>query len=597
MTEGPRFIGTMEWAERHIRLDGRQFAAKDYPLMKHPARAIDEGAGKVIGLYFPPQVFKTLLVQLRILRTVAVEPVRALFYCKTGEDSLAFSSEKLSPLVDGTPIIQSRFPVQVDYRGGQKLFRFTDAPVSLLSADVRSHRNSRSAQDVYLDEAWQYEKGAMQEIFARTDSYTWRRRRIIATTGSDVDDEVDTLRQTGERWEWHGVCPSCHALTPLEFGGPDDVGGLKWPSDERTREPDGRWRVGPAARETRWVCPLCAKPHEYSTGLLAHLNDERRGAGYVQVNPDGDPKVQFFRASAVAFRDWGELVSEKLKAANARRLGNMELEEEFSRKRAMLPWDPAKLLTASKHVPFGEYNLGDEWEHEGKDPKGQPLRFLTVDVQSGHYWAVIRSWSDKDGHRGESRLLYFGRLVVDGEIEDLRVKYNIHPLGVCLDSAYTPQAVFHLSATRGYLCTNGVKNRDFLHEDNTRRVYSPLRRIDPMLGTELQGRGSSALEFLHSSNGGKHRFTTLRDSKDITGKHYHTVPRDTPDEYLRQAWNETLQRKRNAHGGYDYSWRKLGDNHAFDCEVMQVVLASMYGILSYESLEKEPSKDSVRATE
>ena len=426
----------------------------------------------------------------------------------------------------------------------------------------------------------------MQEIFARTDSFGWRSRKVIASTGSDVDDETDTLWQTGERWEWHGACPSCNAIVPLEVGDPDNPGGLKWPSDERTREPDGRWRIGPVSKLATWQCPACQAHHEFSTATLAHINDANRGARYIQTNPDGDPKVVFYRASAMPFRDWGQLAAEKCKAANARHLGSMELEEEFTRKRAMRPWDPAKLIEVNKSIPWGDYSLADPWEHEGKDAQGLPLRFLTVDVQHGHFWAVVRGWSNKPGHNGESRLMHFEKLWVDGQIEELRKTFNIHPLVVCLDSAYNAQAVYRICAAQGYLCTNGVKNRDFVHEDGIRRLFSPFRKMDPFIGTEFQGSQPGALEFLHGSESGKNRLAVLRQSKDINGKHYHTVARDAPEEYVRQAWGEAQVRKRDPKGGWKYEWKKLRDNHAFDCEVMQVCLASMYGILSSESIEQ-----------
>ena len=51
----------------------------------------------------------------------------------------------------------------------------------------------------------------------------------------------------------------------------------------------------------------------------------------------------FYRASAMPFRDWGQLAAEKCKAANARHLGSMELEEEFTRKRAMLGWEAGQV--------------------------------------------------------------------------------------------------------------------------------------------------------------------------------------------------------------------------------------------------------------
>ena len=56
-------------------------------------------------------------------------------------------------------------------------------------------------------------------------------------------------------------------------------------------------------------------------------------------------------------------------------------------------------------------------------------------------------------------------------------------------------------------------------------------------------------------------------------------------DYLEQIEGEVKIRRQNPRGGFVYEWQQVGDNHLFDCEVAQVVAASMAGFIGAESFE------------
>lgn len=575
----PRLIGTLDWAERHIRLDGQPFVAADYPWLTDIARAVDQQRNAVFGLVFPPQLFKTLFVQLRLLRDVAVDPGRALLYCVTGKDAADLADEKLFPLIDSTPAVSRHFTDDPDKRGSKRLYRFTDAPVSLLSAETRAHRNSRSGRDLYLDEAWQYEPGALREIFARSDSYEWQRRIIITSTGPTETDAVDTLWKQSARNEWRVVCLHCRQRVPLEFGGTDTKGGLKWDSDEWTREPSGHWREPVAKLTTRWVCPACGECTKYSREVLRQLNDPARGAGYEQTNPKPDPRIHFWHAEAAVFRNWEDLVGEWLTAANAKKLGNMELIEEFVRKKKCISWNPAQLVDRTKGVPEGDYALGDVWPAEGKDPQGRPIRTMFVDVQMDHFWVVIRQWSTSADTYAHSRLLHFGKLHVEGQIEDLRLRFEVPAESVVMDARYNTEIVRQICARWGYFSAKAVDDRSFLWTDGVRRIHSMPTPIDAFMGGGLQGR-HHAWEFIYSFTGAAGLLQSATQAKDLQGRHIHTIARDTPEEYRRQRLGQIYRRKRHPKNPneFSYEWTKIGPDHAWDCEKGLMIQAARMGL-------------------
>jgi hypothetical protein len=580
----PRLIGTLEWAGRHISLDGVPFRAADYPWLEAIARTVDRERNAKFLLLFPPQVFKTLFLQLRLLRNVAVEPVRTLWYSVTSSDAQDLSDEKLYPLMEATPAVMAKFPTEDDKRGGKRMFRFVDAPVSMLSAEVQAHRNSRSGEDIFCDEAWQYEAGQLAEIFARSDDYEWSRRLLLSSTGPTSDDAVDTLWQQSHRYEWRVACLHCDQQVPLEFGEPESVGGLKWDSDEFTREPDGRWRVTAAQHTVRWVCPSCLKPTKFTKANLAKLNDPARGACYHQANPTPHPRVFAWRAEACVFRDWADLVGEWLTASNSAKLGDLSLTEEFIRKRRVRAWNPAHLIGKGKALHEGDYNLGDPWPAEGKDAEGNPLRVMYADVQQGHYWVVVRQFSNLPDTFGHSRLLHFEQVFTDGQLAGLAQRLRIPAGNVLLDSAWETQRVRQECIRHGFTAVNGIgetatRETSFPWPDGIKRIYSELRYHDAYIGTDLQGLFPACLEYLYISKAAKGALMVVAEATGFDGRAIHTIPRDAPDAYRRQRLAEIPVKKRSPKNPEEFyvEWRKLGPNHAFDCEVGINVHARLRG--------------------
>jgi Phage terminase large subunit (GpA) len=580
---GPRLISTLGWAAREVRLDGKPFDPGQFPLMQEPAAALDGLRGAQFLLLFPTQVFKTLLMQLRLLRNIVVEPRRALWYAPTGEEARDFAHEKLDPLIAATPSVMARLPRNVDDRGGSTLKKFVDAPVSILSANVRAHRNSHSAHDLYLDEPWQYDPGALTEILRRiSDRVSETSQVLMASTAGDVETELHAFWQASSQHTWRAACPGCGALTPLEVGNAEDPGGLKWDCNEHTTEPDGRWKVREAASTARWECPACRSQFVYSPVLLDRLNDPKRGARYFQENPRPDPRKFSYRASALAFRPWDKIVSDFLEAQNAKRLGSFELLEDFTRKVSLRFYDPGRAVDTTQKRPPGDYRVGDEWPLEGKDPEGRPLRTLHVDVQRDHFWVLARRWSNLPGSFGHSRVLHWSRVVVSTEIEAIRKSLGIIPSRVTIDAKYLPQQVREICSAYGFIAVQGDAAQDYLHPDGIRRIYTPIRPVEIFLGGSASRRVCFEVKF--STNQIAHRLHTLRRTTDTFGRHLWTAATDLPGEYFEQIDGEVLIRKRNPKGGWAFEWKKVRDNHALDCERQAVVMASMLRLLGWEAI-------------
>jgi len=570
-----------------VKLDEGKFSAAQYPQLTDIAETVDRRRGCTFILRFPPQTHKSLFMQLRLARTIAVGPQRSLWYCVTGKDADDFSDEKLTPLLESCQPVLARLPYDPRDRGGKKIFKFK-APLSLLSSEVQAHRNQRSAKDLYLDEAWQYPHGAVAEIRARSDSFQAVRRIIIGETGPDEGGETDLLFQRSPQKTWMVSCPLCNRPVELEFGDAETESGIKWDKNEKTCNSEGFWNAELAARTVRWVCPACHGVVKYSPGILATMNSPARNAGYEIRNHEPDPVVEGWTANAFCFRDWRELVTEWLDACNAKRLGDLSLLEEFTRKKLCKPWSPTQHFQTRVEYPIGDYNLAGDWDGELTHPLGFKCRFVSVDVQQNCYWCVCRMW----GKYGRSRLRGFARCFSEPEVAEFAKQHGVDPAFVFTDTAYDPKdpdskgamwgRTMRMCSEYGFVAVNGISEMGFKHEDGSIKLYAPDKKVDAFLGTNLFGRKKQVLLVNYSSRGSKFLLHNLRAQKDEAGLARWTVAADTPQEYLKQAYAERLRKKKSSKGATYWEWFQIADNHAFDLECIQVVVAYMFSIIGGE---------------
>lgn len=583
-------IGTLDWAEGNVVLDGRPFRRADWPQIVPAVEAMDRGTGRTVILMMPPQRGKTLAAQLRLARNVAVSPRRQLWYSKTAVDSRSVADSKLSPLLGSCPAIQRLLYTDPDKRGRGLLFRFHNSPVELLSADVRAHRNSRSGQELFLDEAWQYERRAIAEIYARGESYKWRRQVNITSTAPDAGHEFHVLWESSSRMEWHVACPHCgHLFAPV------------WNKEmfpmQEVAEEDGRINVEATAPTVRMVPPCCHRETAWTPAVCRAMNDAARGAGYKQMNPQPDPTIDGYRFNVLATDNWEGVAREWLRATNALRAGDREPLREFHLKKLCKPWDEAAQATVGRtDVETGPYMSGDQWPDEAKDAQDRPMRFCFVDVQKNHFWAVVRSFSAD----GRSRLVAFAKLLTPHEISEFAERHGVlfgkwydTPLGdgrrvilpesrVALDAKYSPGGLVpRICATYGFMALRSYRRHAFKHADGLHRIYDEGTIVDPMIGTARQEIGAKRImEFKFIADACKDRIAILRDQRGADGVALWTASQDAADEYKLQVNGEEKRKVFGADGAsYEWRWKPVRkDNHALDCEAGIIALASMAGI-------------------
>ena len=272
---------------------------------------------------------------------------------------------------------------------------------------------------------------------------------------------------------------------------------------------------------------------------------------------------------------WGELAEMYLRAKESGRRGDLEDLKNFYQKRLALPWGDLEEVFTLDISPSG-YRMGDDWEseaavgakgailpppHESKNRVR--LRFLTVDVQMDHFYAVVRSWACD----ASIRLVYCAKLQTWEDVEILRNRFGVFPQLVFVDAGYSTFEVYRNCAKHNWTALMGDGRRDFPHRVNgkiTQRFYSTARH--PLVSDR------KCRMHYWSNLGVKDTLARLRSNRNPDEGSTWEVPSDVPEKYLKMLDSEQRVKKGNS-----WEWRQIGKrpNHYWDCEAMQVCAAYM----------------------
>jgi hypothetical protein len=191
------------------------------------------------------------------------------------------------------------------------------------------------------------------------------------------------------------------------------------------------------------------------------------------------------------------------------------------------------------------------------------LLLLTVDVQKDGEWYVVREWIDG----GASGLVACGQTFGEADVRELGVKHKV--AGLLIDNSYEERAHAMIeSAAHGvlsgaFLCYG----RDNLQDNRgLPREYAVYLQKDPFEGTAKQGR-YRVNSVTHRPNHLKTQLHALIEGKAL---HDWRIPSDVPDYYPKQMTSEQC---------IDGEWvRRQRANHLWDCEVLQLLGAKMFGL-------------------
>lgn len=396
----------------------------------------------------------------------------------------------------------------------------------------------------------------------------------------DVESAVWRFWQEGTRHEWAVPCPDCGDYFVPRFK------LLKWPEGSSPAQ---------AKREARLACPHCgsliqesAKVAMNARGLFVAPGQRIENGKVIGDPPDSDTASFWVSGLMSPWRTFGKCASEWLTAVRS--------------------GDP-ETIRGKLNTVFGElYRVAADaqpWqsirEHVAAYRLREPLnewRVLTcgVDVQKDRIIYAIRAWADGF----TSWLVDFDEIWGDTSHEDVWQQ-----LSTLLDTPIGGKRIRKMAIDSGYRPGEKWRRPDHM-------VYAFCRR-HPAVAIATKGRDTLSKPLVASKIDVTHRGQTIKAGLTlwhVDSDHFKSwvlgrfawpmdqrgawfVPQDVTDDYCQQVTAEARVVKASGRA----TWIKVrSQNHALDCEALNVVCAYVLGLSRLTPKVTERSEPAEPAT-
>lgn len=374
----------------------------------------------------------------------------------------------------------------------------------------------------------------------------------------DTDDDPLWLEFVGSQAaEWMMPDPRTGSLFRFDIGEAGEGPGLKWDTQAKTE--DGQWDLNKVEstafyrtpdgteirteterrdliRAGRWV-PLNPNAPVWRPGFHVHqlMMPWQNVGGFghiarrlVESVKRGPASHRVFRYEVEAGR-WTESASVITDDVLARRVGNYKRGELF----AAAPAFAEAYRDAAKIV------------------------FMTVDVQKFNFWWTIRQWCIG----GDSGLVDYGSAVSWQQLDQIATQYDVPHVLVDVGEGSRNIEFGEACAQFRFIPCKGASVR-------VPGMYS-IHKWNIYEGTSRQREGCTLDLWLHD---GQQLKTALYDRITALTPESWRIPTGCGPEYFQQVMSEEW------HNG---EWRERrqsrGNNHLWDCEVLQLLAASVFG--------------------
>ena len=531
-------------------------------------------ANRKIACQCSAQSTKTVLMYACAGYSFLEDPGPMMWVTKSKPEAVTIAEAYLWPFFEATPKLNAQLPTDRQKKKKLHLY-FGGHYFRIAGADTKAALQSLPYRYLFLDEIRQWKPGALEMVSKRTRSFPENYKQFMISCPDMEGDMMDRAFQSGTQEHWHFRCRECGHSQELRWGEKSKAGGVKWDHNEVTC-PGGRWNEDEACKTLHYECenPACLHPYRDIRPRGADRKWMCREGDWMVYNALAPSDYNSFTWNALLphFTSWEDQLKEFLRASEALRAGDFTALKDHWNETRGLPW--ADRLRFAKEDDYLkdrelEYKLGDPWEEEKK-------RFMTVDVQGKggrHYWVVIRAW----GRWGQSRKLHHEKVYTREDLVRLQQEWNVDPICVGIDSAYSTAEVYKLVVESGMLwkALRGEEKQFFTHEHGQKAIWA-MSKMDPALGTQFQGRVNHLPLWLFSAPATRERLVMMMygDLGDWR------IPLNEQHEYKRQvtAWERKYITEGRNSGSYVW-YQKRTDDHLEACERMQIAMATMSGLL------------------
>lgn len=573
----------IQWLRDNVRLPhsarSSEFDPEMAPWLNDIIRAVTNDRVRQIIVRMPTGAGKTTFLELICPYIVANQPGPMLLVEQTDDTSKDWAESRLMPVFEACEPVARLFP-EDRHQKRKSAILFPHMALFMSGANM-SGAQGKSMRYVYCDEAWQFKAGILGELQKRLHDRV-NRKFIVCSQGWESSHETESFWKMGTTHEWGHECVACGEWAKWSWL------GIKYDSPDEGKE----WNWQALRESVRHECPGCG--HVTPNTTAGRRGMSLRSSYRAEVGENAiEGNVNFtLPAWAIWWIDWADLVVEWVKANQAKLKGNIEPLKQFKQKRGAQVWTteedrPTINLLAANYSKM-EYA-------DGQKIDGEVVRFLTVDVQQDHFWACVRAWRAD----GTSMLIWYGKVLTQEMIKQLQERMGVRDNLVFVDSGYETGTVYELcSKTSRYVTTDlgkeWIRNSGWTAlkgsgTDRFSHIPANGRKLEKFFSPPIKVMSLSGnhCRLMHWSNLiTKDKLSHLR----AAGPDVWAFPEDVGEEYMEQIVSEVKRdvvdnRTKAITQRYVTINR---NNHAWDCEAMQVVAAAITNILKGLANDESP---------
>lgn len=594
----PDMSDSITWHETHQKeipyspLRG-PWRVQNAPWSRQPLLAAADPEVRQVTVCAAVQMAKSQFIELALNEIIVRNPGPTLALQDQDPNAEDWLKTRLIPLWENCA------PVAALYPQDEKKRSKTDVRFPAMQLWVRGARNirnlqRRSCKTVIGDEVWLYPPGHIRELKARVSAFKKMGKIILAGQGGFEGDDWSKEWEESSREEWGYHCPACGM--PQEW----HRDRLEFRGAQRS---DGEWDFGALARNTHMRCanPSCSHVIPDSEASRFAMNESGL---YLRTNHESRPGHVGYRWNKLAGHEWAGIAEDIIRARRAAESGDDKPRRQLAQKTFAQFWSDAPDDEA--HAPVtGGYRSGDAWEDEAwvingkvvspaqlsalayangapisKDEFDARVRFrgMTVDVQRGSFFFVVRAWSAD----GKSRKVAHGEVRTWEQLDKIAAQNEVHSTMCWADCGDADDDFWVEMRRRRWRALRGDRRDDYTwtitRKDSRTGGVKRATFIKPY--SQPTRFGNSYLHAVPVHYWSNLVFKDRLDRQRRNGMN--TVPDDTDPDYHAQMESEFKQRDKKS-GKRTWVQRGNRANHLWDCEAMQYILPFALGVFKYEA--------------
>lgn len=589
-----------EWAKQHLVLPATYaipgpFNVEKSRYMIKPFQAVKDFETREISVAASIQTAKTLFVEIAIAWVIKNDPGPIMWTMQTDEDAneqwetrFFEMLKKCVPVANLLPSDRTKLKTSNINFGNFFL---------LLNGANLSNLQSKSIRWKFNSEVWLWKAGLLEHARGRVSAFEeiGSSKVVNESQGGIEDDDMDQAFKAGNQSIWGIPDPDTGNLNPLGYsidqntgkvvpfqyskdnkeGEENKLGGIVWNMD--AKRDDGSWSITRACETAHYVHPSGYEDSD-TDRTRSHWNKE---GDYVVTNPDAVHEKKSFRWNSLTKRSLAKIVEQYLRAKELELKGKIEPMAEFLQKRWALSTSEE---TFQEKIELVTSNYTSEIYANGEIWPGETKRFLTIDRQLNHYWAVVRAWKPNM----DSRRLYWSKVMTEEQLILIEKRYKIQPGHTFQDAQYEPGEVYRECSDNGWYALHGDdRKRGYPHKAGKGlMIYKPH---SPQQSARTK-HGKLCKYYFWDNNAIKDQLAMLIAGRGAKWE----MPSDADEQYLKGLNSEEKQQV-NAN---TWRWiRVIKNNHPWDCESMQIVACLLYGIFDFRKLmehtpDEKPEEES-----